>query len=145
MQKQLICNKHLFQLLLVSFTGALIIPTLSYRGLSHSVDLSKAQRTTCLRMDSGRYYTGGMGKGIKWELLGPCDVKLDKEMLSVSSIYVMPNKPDKGRKTFVVDRRYEGYQGLKGYQNPTGNPVICLFENKALTSAICAMDNWWQN
>ena len=92
-------------------------------------------------MDSGEYYTGGMSEGIKWDLLGSCKVKLENKF-SVSSIKVVPNKPDKGRKKFFVDRRYEGYQMLKAYLNPTGLPVVCLFESKKLTSAICAINNW---
>ena len=119
----------------------LVASALPITVLAHPVDLSKEIQTTCFRMDSGRIYTGGMSEGIKWDLLGPCKVKLE-DKFSVTSIKVVPNKPDKGRKKFVVDRRYEGYQMLKAYQNPTGLPVVCLFESKKLTSAICAINNW---
>ena len=45
--------------------------------LSHPVDFSKPIETTCLQMTSSQYAVGGLGEGIKWEILGACDVEID--------------------------------------------------------------------
>ena len=110
--------------------------------LSHPVDFSKPIETTCLQMTSNQYAVGGLGEGIKWEILGACDVEIDPSNKGfVKSLTVYPYQ--KERSSFYLERIKNGlHQGLKPYQNPSGRLVHCLWRTKKHLKAICAINNW---
>ena len=111
--------------------------------VAHPVDFSKPIETTCLQMTSNRYARGGIGKGIKWEILGACDVEIDpSDKGFVKSLTVYPYQSE--RSSFYVERLEDGlHQGLEGYQNPSGRGVNCLWKTKKHLKAICALRNWY--
>ena len=109
---------------------------------AHSVDFSNPVETTCLQMTSNRLAAGGLGKGIKWEIVGACDVEIDLSNKGfVKSLTVYPYQ--KERSSFYLERIEDGlHQGLKPYQNPSGRFVHCLWRTKKHLKAICAINNW---
>ena len=110
--------------------------------VAHPFDFSKPIETTCLQMTSNRYSRGGLGKGIKWEIMGACDVEIDPSNKGfVKSLTVYPYQSE--RTSIYLERLEDGlHQGLKGYQNPSGRTVFCLWKTKKHLKAICALDNW---
>ena len=110
--------------------------------VAHQVDFSKPVETTCLQMTSNRYSRGGLGKGIKWEIMGACDVEIDPSNKGfVKSLTVYPYQSE--RSSFYLERIEDGmHQGLKPYQNPSSRWVHCLWRNKKHLKAICAIKNW---
>ena len=123
-------------LFLTHIISQLLVPV-----VAHPVDFSKPIETTCLQMTSNRYARGGLGKGIKWEIMGACDVELDPSNKGfVKSLTVYPYQSE--RSSFYLERIEDGlYQGLEGYQNPSGRTVFCLWETKKHLKAICALRN----
>ena len=119
-----------------------IIPQFLVPVGAHPIDFSKPIETTCLQMTSNRYATGGLGEGIKWEILGACDVEIDPNNKGfVKSLTVYPYQSE--RSSFKLERIEDGlHQGLKPYQNPSGRLVHCLWRTKAHLKAICAINNW---
>ena len=111
--------------------------------VAHPFDFSKPIETTCLQMTSNRRAAGGLGKGIKWEILGACDVEIDPSNKGfVKSLTVYPYQ--KERSSFYLERIKNGlHQGLKPYQNPSGRLVHCLWRTKKHLKAICAIKNWY--
>ena len=111
--------------------------------VAHPVDFSKPIETTCLQMTSNRYARGGLGKGIKWEIMGACDVEIDpRDKGFVKSLTVYPYQSN--RSSFYLERIEDGYhQGLKPYQNPSGKWVHCLWRTNKHLKAICALRNWY--
>ena len=111
--------------------------------VAHTVDFSKPIETTCLQMTSNRRAAGGLGKGIKWEIVGACDVEIDPSNKGfVKSLTVYPYQ--KERSSFYLKRIEDGlHQGLKPYQNPSGRWVHCLWRTKKHLKAICAIKNWY--
>ena len=120
-----------------------IISQLLVPVVAHPVDFSKPIETTCLQMTSNRYARGGLGKGIKWEIMGACDVEIDpSDKGFVKSLTVYPYQSD--RPSIYLERIEDGYhQGLAGYQNPSGRGVHCLWRTKKHLKAICALRNWY--
>ena len=106
------------------------------------VDFSKPVETTCLQMTSNRSAVGGLGKGIKWEIVGTCDVEIDPSNKGfVKSFTIYPYQSE--RSSFYLERIEDGmHQGLKPYQNPSSRWVHCLWRNKKHLKAICAIKNW---
>ena len=111
--------------------------------VAHTVDFSKPARTTCLQMTSNRYARGGLGKRIKWEIVGACDVEIDPSNKGfVNSLTVYPYQKD--RSSFYLKRIEDGlHQRLKPYQNPSGRWVHCLWRTKNHLRAICAIKDWY--
>ena len=110
--------------------------------VAHPIDFSKPIETTCLQMTSNRRAAGGLGKGIKWEILGACDVEIDPSNKGfVKSLTVYPYQSEMS--SFYLERIEDGlHQGLKPYQNPSGRLVHCLWRTKKQLKAICAINNW---
>ena len=125
-------------LFLSHIISQLLIPV-----VAHQVDFSKPVETTCLQMTSNRYSRGGLGKGIKWEIMGACDVEIDPSNKGfVKSLTVYPYQSE--RSSFYLERIEDGlHQGLEGYQNPSGRTVFCLWKTKKHLKAICALRNWY--
>ena len=110
--------------------------------VAHPVDLTKPVETTCLQMTSNSRAVGGLGKSIKWEIVGACDVEIDPSNKGlVKSLMVYSYQPDMS--TFNLERIEDGlHQVLKPYQNPSGRMVHCLWRTKKHLKSICAINNW---
>ena len=111
--------------------------------IAHPVDFSKPIETTCLQMTSNEYARGGLGKGIKWEIMGACYVEIDpRDKGFVKSLTVYPYQSDSP--SIYLERIEDGlHQGLKPYQNASGRWVQCLWRTKKHLKAICALQNWY--